>query len=123
MSAVFINLSNHPLTDWRKEQLNEARNLGEELIDLPFPNVSPSIGAEEIRKLAEVQIERIIDISKNYDSAVVHIVGEPNLVFEVVTMLKMQGITCVASTTERISTNLPGGQKISEFKFIRFREY
>lgn len=123
MSTVFLNLSNHPLDVWGINQIEEARKLGENLIDLPFPNVSPSMSPAEITKLSEVQIEKIKEIAKDYDSVVVHVVGEPTLVFNVVTMLKNLGIKCVASTTERMSAILPDGQKLSEFKFITFREY
>lgn len=34
-----------------------------------------------------------------------------------------KGIKCVASTTERDTVMTPDGKKISQFKFVQFREY
>ena len=42
--------------------------------------------------------------------------------FDLVSMLKAEGITCIASTTERIA-DVNDNTKISEFHFVRFREY
>jgi hypothetical protein len=43
-------------------------------------------------------------------------------VFKVVSQLNVLGITCVASTTERIAYETDAG-KLSEFHFVRFRKY
>ena len=49
--------------------------------------------------------------------------GEMTLTFRIVELLKAQGIRCVASTTERIVTDLPDNRKETQFAFVQFREY
>ena len=41
---------------------------------------------------------------------------------EMVRELKRRGVRCVASTTERVVTEVDG-KKVSEFHFVQFREY
>ena len=52
----------------------------------------------------------------------VHIMGEMTFTFAMVNALHKKGITCIASTTERISSE-ENGVKTSEFKFVQFRKY
>ena len=49
--------------------------------------------------------------------------GEMTLTFRIVELLKAQGIRCVASTTERIVTDLTDNRKETQFSFVQFREY
>ena len=123
MSVVFINYSNHPMELWDETQLLKARELGDSLIDIPFPKVSPTMSHEEILMFAESEVKRIMDATENFDNAVVHIMGEHTLVYNVIRLLKLEGVKCVASTTERITEILPSGEKFSKFNFITFREY
>ena len=123
MSSLFINFSNHPLEGWKEQQLEAAHGYADTLADLSFPNVSPFLDSKEIEELADLQMERIVSASNDFDEVTVHIVGEQTLVFRLVTLLKKQGYKCLASTTERITKELPDGKKLSEFKFVRFREY
>jgi len=48
--------------------------------------------------------------------------GELTFTFNVVKNLAVRKIKCVASTTERNVKEIDG-KKITEFKFVRFREY
>ena len=116
---MFINLTNHPSSGWSKEQLKAAQEYGD-VIDLSFPNIEPHFTSKEINELAEITIDGI----KVLDNApVVHVMGEMTFTYAIVSRLKAKGITCVASTTERIVKMMPDGKKISEFKFVQFREY
>lgn len=54
---------------------------------------------------------------------VVHVMGEMTFTHNLVNALKERGLTCLASTTERNTIMTPDGKKISEFKFVQFREY
>ena len=38
-------------------------------------------------------------------------------------LIKSLGVICVASTTERLVKMMSDGKKISDFKFVQFREY
>lgn len=123
---MLVNFSNHRIENWGVEQLATAKSFGE-IIDLPFPNVDPTGDRTYIAVLADECVERIMFIIANPDSDVVHIMGELNLVYNVVKKLKSKGVRCVASTTERrveekVSSN-GEIQKIATFKFCKFREY
>lgn len=123
MPSIFINYSNHPMQLWDEKQLLKTRELGDSFIDIPFPKVSPTMSHEEILMLADSEVHRIKKASINFDNAIVHIMGEHTLVFNVIRLLKLEGVKCVASTTERVTEILPSGEKISKFNFIMFREY
>lgn len=123
---MFINFSNHRIENWGAEQLVEAQKHGE-IVDLPFPNVNPEGGENYIASLTDEYVEKIVSYMQDPAKDVVHVMGELNLIYSVVTKLKAQGIKCVASTTERqvmekVSEN---GEinKESTFRFIKFREY
>ena len=116
---MFINLTNHPSSGWSEEQLKAARQYGE-VVDISFPNIEPYFTSKDISELADDVVESI----KLLDShLVVHVMGEMTLTYAVVSRLKALGVTCVASTTERIVKMMPDGKKVSDFKFVQFREY
>lgn len=117
---MFINLTNHPSERWSQEQLNAARQYGE-VIDLPFPIIEPTFSKEDIQCCVKDYVKTIQGIKD--DKTVVHVMGEMTFTYNIVNALKEMGITCLASTTERNITMTPDGKKISEFKFVQFREY
>lgn len=123
MLSIFVNYSNHPMELWNEKQLLKAREMGDSLVDIPFPKVSPTMCHEEILMFAESEVKRIKEVATNFDNTTVHIMGEHTLVYNVIRLLKQEGIKCVASTTERVTEILPSGEKISKFNFITFREY
>lgn len=116
---MFINLTNHPSSGWSEEQLNAARQYGE-IADFHFPAIEPYFTAEEVGELADITVEGIRAFC---DEPVVHVMGEMTFTYAVVSRLKSAGITCLASTTERLVSMMPDGKKVSEFKFVQFREY
>lgn len=115
----FINLSNHPSEGWSKEQLAAAQKYGE-VVDIHFPNIEPTFSTSMVNSLAEITVDTITALGKDI---VVHIMGEMTFTYAVISRLKSMGITCLASTTERNTIIAPDGKKISEFKFVQFREY
>lgn len=120
MDCKFVNFSNHPTTKWGKKQLAAALQYGE-VEDFPFPVVSPEMNENDVRRLADKYAEQLLKV---YGAkTTVHIMGEMTFTFMVVTRLKEQGIRCVASTTERKTTYNDDGTKLSEFSFVKFREY
>lgn len=118
---MFINLTNHPSSGWSKEQLEAALEYGE-IVDLPFPDIDEQATETEIKKLADEYVSAI-KCKGNANNLTVHIMGEMTFTYAMVSRLKALGITCIASTTERLVKMMPDGKKISEFKFIQFREY
>jgi len=117
---IFLNLSNHPSAEWSKEQLAAANEYGV-IEDLEFPSVSPEASSDDIEKLAEEYADKVSEKTKEA-RVTVHLMGEMTFTFNLLQKLQARGITCVASTTERVAKE-NGGMKTSEFKFIKFREY
>lgn len=117
---MFINLTNHPSENWSKAQLEAAQRYGE-IIDLSFPVIEPTFTKEDILYLVKECTETILGMKE--DETVAHVMGEMTFTYNLVKALKEKGITCLASTTERNTVMTPDGKKISEFKFVQFREY
>ena len=122
MRNIFINLSNHPTSKWSEEQLTAAKKFGE-IIDIPFPQVSPEATRQEVSNLAFDCYKEIADkYEPDYNDVTIHIMGEMTFTHNFVLIASMDCI-CVASTTERIVTENPDGSKTSTFKFVQFRAY
>lgn len=118
---IFFNLSNHPSDKWTEEQRKAAEQYGE-IIDLPFPAINSAADGEEITLLAEVTFNKILSLAEG-KSATVHLMGEMTFTYALVTRLKDAGIRCVASTTDRMVSDNADGTRITQFHFVRFREY
>lgn len=118
---LLVNFSNHPSRYWDNSQREASQNYGE-LLDIPFPQISPNASDDELEKMALDYVQRIVSLAESKDITV-HIMGEMTFTFMVVTRLKELGIKCIASTTERKTYFNPDGTKVSEFQFVKFREY
>lgn len=118
---LFLNLSNHSSDKWGEAQLDAARAYGK-VVDMPFPEIDPEATTEEIYILAEEYAEEITSRYPDRDLTV-HIMGEMTFCFRLVTLLHARGVRCVASTTQRKTSELEGGKKESIFEFQEFREY
>ena len=117
----FINISNHPSTKWGGKQLNAARSLGD-IVDIPFPAVPPTALEDDIERMAGEVVAKVLEIGHG-TSVVAHVMGEMTLTHAIVNKLSDFDITCVASTTQRISKEMPDGTKQSTFDFVMFRQY
>ena len=49
-TRYFINLSNHPSAAWGADQLAAAAQYGT-IVDVPFPNIDPTLSTEEVLRL------------------------------------------------------------------------
>lgn len=117
---MFVNLSNHPSAAWSQEQLEAAQAYGQ-VVDVPFPVVSPLANEQQLSALVDDYVGRVTELSPA--PCVVHVMGEQTFCYGIVSRLTALGYTCVASTTERVVTDLPDGSKISKFCFVRYRKY
>lgn len=119
---MFINCTNHSATNWGDKQKEEAGRWGE-IIDYPFPSVSPQSDKEEIKNIADKVVDDIV--GKNPD--IVLCQGEFTLTYAIVNQLKRRGIKVVAACSERKTKEqlLPDGitKRESYYEFVRFREY
>lgn len=124
---MLINLSNHPSAKWKKSQCLAAEEKYGKIIDTEFPAVDPGASTEDVAELARQYLAKVMALIKDKENDpqphAVHIQGEFTFVYKLVTLLKGQGITCVASTARRNVKELANGEKIVKFDFVRFREY
>lgn len=118
---IFLNLSNHPSTNWNEEQRTAALEFGE-IKDLPFPNIDENLDEAGIDALTDDYLEKIKELSGN-EPCTVHIMGEMTFTYALVNNLKAEGYTCIASTTKRDVEIMPDGSKQVKFHFCRFRKY
>ena len=121
---MLINLSNHPSNLWSEKQTHLAIDQFGQVKDIAFPAIDPNWNEQKIYDLA-TQFFNVIMTEKNQNDNdfAVHIMGEFNFAFIITSLLLKQGITCVASTTQRKVTYDKLGNKISDFDFIQFRKY
>lgn len=118
---MLINLSNHPSSLWPENQLLAAAVYGD-IIDLPFPAVDPSGDENDIEKLADEYIGKIVELSKGAE-VTVHLMGEMTFTFSLLCRLRDRGIVGIASTTNRMVVESIPGHKETTFRFERFRKY
>lgn len=119
---MLINLSNHPISEWSEKQLELATLQYGEVVDILFPSVPPEADSIEIGQLA---LEVVSNICCEYidDKLTVHIMGELTFVYAAVQEFHERGIECIASTSQRKVSFLGNGEKVSQFHFVKFREY
>ena len=115
---MLLNLSNHPFTNWSELQKTNAIEQYHEVIDIPFPHIDPNWSSDEVLLLVDEYVSKVMLMPP----ATLHVMGELTFVFYFVEQCKAIGIPCVASTTERIVQERDG-QKVSTFRFVKFRPY
>ena len=120
--SMLLNLSNHPLAIWSEAQLNAARQQFGEIQDLPFPQIAPDATEQNIQELAEQYFKNIKNIGTP-QQVTVHVMGELTFCFALVQLLKQNGYTCVASTTQRLVQQVDNNTKQATFQFVKFRKY
>jgi CRISPR-associated protein Csx16 len=118
---VFVNLSNHPVSEWSRGQRAAALRLAPEIRDWGFPPVPPEAEAAEIAALAERIAKKIGTELPGATHAMVQ--GEFTLAHALVRRLQERGVVCLAATTRREVLEDSGTVKTTRFEFVRFREY
>ena len=116
---MFLNLSNHPTRLWTEDQIVAAKAYHPQIVDMPFPHVSPLADTHEIALISE----QIMDEIRKLNPVAVHLMGEFTLSFLLVMQLKHVGTPVMVSTSVRDVIDHPDGTKTTRFKFVRFREY
>ncbi|MCK6501946.1 CRISPR-associated DxTHG motif protein [Myxococcota bacterium] len=117
-AATFLNISNHPSAGWTETQLQAARGLAPEVMDLPFPDVLPSASLAQVEALAE---ELVAKVPAHVRVAMV--AGESVLSFAVIARLQAREVRCVAATSMRQVETEADGTRRSRFDFVGFRDY
>lgn len=118
----FINCSNHPSALWSAEQRKAAEKYGE-IVDVPFPQVSYDLSEEQLQKLVDMTVDRVL----GYHPEVVMCMGEFVVCYRLVRILKERGIKVLATRSDRQSSEEleENGvvRKSSIFLFRGFWEY
>ncbi len=121
---MFVNFSNHPSDRWDISQYNAAVKYGE-IVDVPFPEVSPEEDEAYIDRLIDESVTKITSAGDTLEAVMVQ--GEYNLTYGVVNRLLALGIKVLSACTQRNvieSVDETGNiTKESRFCFVRFREY
>jgi len=96
-------------------------------MDIDFPAIDPDISEEVLAQLAGEYAKKIKNIfelrGENSELNAVHIMGESNFCFCLVSLLLKEKIRCFASTTRRNVIYANDSTKNSTFEFVQFREY
>jgi len=116
---IFINLTNHPSKNWGEKQLSEALKMGEDIIDIQFPNVPPHVNEFKVKEMGDNLVK---DLLSNFDFRYILVQGEMSLATYIAFRLYQAGKIPVVATTERKVVE-DGEKKISIFEFVRFRPY
>ncbi len=133
---MLVNFTNHPSSAWPAEEMTAAIAQYGQVQDYMFPNVEPRAGTEDVRSIAKTCVKEIMAILSQdnkedpYGYAVL-CQGEFTLAYAVSSTLMREQINRVpvkvlAATTERkVIEKIEDGviKKISEFRFVQFREY
>lgn len=114
-----LNLSNHPSHKWNAKQKQVAQQDYGEVVDIPFPHISPEINKETLANVVNEYFDKIWAIRPK----AVHLMGEMTFTYALVTKLKAASIPCYASTTNRVVEEQEDGKKIVHFQFVQFRAY
>ena len=118
---MLVNLTNHPCSGWSSEQTKAAIEAYGQVVDFPFPMVNPDMDEAAVATLADNVVSTIID--KYGTGVTIHLMGEFTLANALLRRFAALGITCIASTTERIVREIEPGHKEVRFEFRRFRRY
>ena len=126
-TKYFFNVSNHPSSNWSKEQLEAVNNAIIE--DLSFPFIRANGTTNEIANQARCLVDAIISGGHEHDTdnIIAMVQGEMTFTYALVHEFQKRGVTCVAACSDRIVEEVvnPDGStsKKSTFKFVQFREY
>lgn len=133
---MLINLTNHPVkgvfdenkkiyqNPWSKEQLDTAIALFDEIIEFPFPQISPYCNVSEVKELAQEYCNRCVAILKQPSLRnAVHIGGEIMFCYYVISFLLDKGYQVVSASSDRIIENLGENRVVKKFQFVKFRKY
>lgn len=119
---MFINCSNHISAYWNEKQLTEASKWGR-ILDYPFPNVDAEWDEKKVDEIAEKVVREL----KAMHPAAVMCQGEFTLTFHIVNRLKELNIPVLSACSERKTIEYQdenkNTKKITEFSFVKFREY
>ena len=120
---MLINLTNHPSGAWQEKQRVELSKKFGELVDMPFPQISPTATTDELRDVATEYLKKIEDAQPD----AVFLAGEFTFAFMMIDELLNRGVPVLISAAGRKTTEekMKDGtiKKTSKFDFNWYRYY
>ena len=98
---MLINLTNHPISNWSKEEMEAAKEYGE-IHEMPFPKISANLSEIEVERMADNYVKKVM----KHENPVVLVQGEFTFTFMLVTKLKAANIECIAACSEKSSCRM-----------------
>lgn len=115
---MLINLSNTPSLTWSQNQIKQAVNEFENIIDIEIPCIDAKLDDFEIKLIADPIIEKCVEYFNNADlNNAVFLDADPIFTFYIVKSVLERGFRCITSAL--IDSKDSAGKDI----FVRFREY
>lgn len=119
---MFFNISNHPAhtenSTWSPEQIAEANKLGGEVVDIPFPTVTPEMSDEQIAMIARETARDVAGMAEGTLSAAM-VAGEYVTTIRLIAELQKVGISCYFGQSNRIAEErIEDGKTVVVHKFI-----
>ena len=122
LKKIFVNHTNHLRKKWSPEQIIAAEKFGE-IVDFPFPNIDANWNEQQISEFVEVNGKKILALNP----VAVLCQGEYSYTYAMINYLKGNNILVLAASSarivEEIITEDGATQKVSLFKFVKFRQY
>lgn len=101
---MLLNITNHPSRKWSSKQIT-ASEVYDEIVDMPFPSISPYLESGEIDVIVGEYLEKV----QTYNQTVVLLQGEFIFTYRLTQCLKENGYT--------------DRDRRSEFEFVGYMEY
>lgn len=120
---MLLNCTNHPYGHWTEPMKEAAEKLYGEVVEVPFPPVSPAWSESDLRREVEAYASRI----ESFRADAVLAAGEFSFLFMLVDKLLADGenVLCSCSVRNTVEVINPDGssEKKSVFVFEGFRPY
>ena len=120
---MFTNLSNHPSSDWSKEQYSYVSSRWGRISDLPFPLLSPDTSEEEILQL----VGKYLKLLPGKEEGPIAVAGEYTFAYAMVDALLRYGyrVLHVESEISVRSVALEDGsiERTMQYRFTRYVDY
>ena len=125
-SSGFLNLSNHPISQWSEEQKQAAKNLRcGDLLEFPggLPLIPANAKIADVEKIAETIFKEV----NKLNIAAAYVAGEFTLTYILVSQLEASDVRCFVATADQSCNEVlqddGSSSKQSVFKFVSWQSY
>lgn len=127
---MFYNISNHPSSKWTEGQLEAARKLGGEIVDIPFPAIEPEMTDREICSLADELVRKVQKQAAAHEGPSCAMIQGHYIMTVILVGNLTHGqvaMKCYAAETRRVAEEVKQEDGtiaiLHKFEFAGFREY